>query len=264
LYALTLLFLALPVSCSGSLFGNCRPPFCRWVEESSTDYNAEDIYGVNIQKKADNLRQLFMFGRFRSKDPYTSVVHDPWLRQENTEIEHPLRTDKWEFNIRWTKGKESHELQLVNGTQQLLRMDLHRSGYVRVWSKLKPPVTSSRTPIAIGRWFKRPWGVSVVVRPLEKSNSMSPAGYNSSSSLSISQNLGWVLFASSFHKNPFGKQPKLMHGTILQQRPKQWLFEEVTDPSEPALTWQLFWTHRQQWFRPVVGKFSAYGVDAEE
>jgi hypothetical protein len=264
-YAVALLFFALTISCSASLFGHSRSQVGCWVEESPSNHNTEAIYGVNIEK-SNHLRQLFMFRQLLSHDPSTPVLHQPLLRQEWTETEHPLRTDKWEFTIRWTKGEETHELHQVNGTHQLFRMDLHRCGYVRVWNKELLCASSSQTPIAMGRWFKRPWGVSVIIRPLETSISPSPAGDDSSSSLSISQDHEWVLFASYFHKNPFRKQPKLKQGTILLQRPKLWLFEEEegADSNKSMQTRCLRWKRHQQWFRPVVGKFSAFGVDAQE
>jgi hypothetical protein len=223
----------------------------------------EDIDGGNMEHSND-LRQWFMFGQFQPHDPFNPAVHEPLLRQECTETEHPLRTDKWELNIRWRKGDGSHKLQQANGTQQSLGMDLHHSGYVRVWSKSQSPVSSSQTPIAVGRWHKNPWGVSMIIRPLETSNSRSPVGSSPSSSLSISQDLEWVLFASSFHMNPFGKHPKLKRGTILLQRPTRWILDDGTDSMHSSQTWRLVWKRHQQWFRPVVGKFSAYGVGAQE
>jgi hypothetical protein len=96
---------------------------------------------------------------------------------------------------------------------------------------------NKKIPIGIGRWMKRPWGITVRIHPLElidASSTMDDQNNNQSrrflssdpnrnqtipALLKLDTHREYILCASAFHWNGFGKQPKLTQGTILQQKP---------------------------------------------
>ncbi|KAG7339682.1 hypothetical protein IV203_025274 [Nitzschia inconspicua] len=266
-YAIVIVLLHLDAAFSTKLLHNIlrkQQLTTQWLEQIPSNDTTDDVFGLDT-KDCDRVRQTILFGRFRACDRYEGLDREMQNGEKSKHIEHPLRTDRWQFDIRWKrKGMSIQKLGRENDTQQDLRMDLHRSGYVRVsCDQIYSTDFSHEIPIAIGRWFKRPWGVSIVVRPLTWSAISTEATSESLSSLIASQNLEWVFFASAFHCNPFRDQPKLTQGVVMRQRPERGIgaiVEESDDTIFSSRTRPLSWVFRLQWFRPVVGTFSAHGI----
>ena len=154
--------------------------------------------------------------------------------------------------------------------KQKLELDLHPEGYCRIrevtTNQISCNANSNKTKLkqskigfknarnnsscrnssdnslvlGIGRWKRRPWGVTIVVRPLspissqvavEKSASVFNNPYVDSSKevttttkkniLVVDEDTQFIFHASNFHWNGFGTNPKLTQGTILLEKQKK-------------------------------------------
>ena len=165
------------------------------------------------------------------------------------ELLHPLRTNQWEFNIHWFHHHRHHPqndnkssskmmmLREMKTTTVIIELD-YPTGYCRVFPRNK---NNNEFPIGIGRWTKRPWGITIRIHPLEvidsssiiseqhDNNNQKRRRFSSSDTSNKNQNnpvllkldpqREYILCSSAFHWNGFGEQPKLTQGTILQQKP---------------------------------------------
>jgi len=107
-------------------------------------------------------------------------------------------------------------------------------------NKRKDDINKISSVVGIGRWNKRPWGVTIVVRPLLLSPSpppplppfaaaavsldnnkvAKPKQKPKKSSTKIDENTEYIFHARDFHWNGFGSNPKLTRGTILLETQK--------------------------------------------
>jgi len=155
------------------------------------------------------------------------------------EEDHPLRTKLWEINLNWSLfAPKSKRLSCSSAGQRgkSLEMELHPEGYCRLIEDAsnRNNSTSNAKILGIGRWKKRPWGVTIVVRPLlvpksslcaGKSNANDDTRYDNKENTEKSKHLfivdeatEFVFHARGFHWNGFGSNPKLTQGTILLQK----------------------------------------------
>jgi hypothetical protein len=220
-------------------------------------WEEDDVSQAVVDSERDHKshRQHVMFGQYQAIDAFGGMGETSRHRT-GTKGEHPLASDQWEFDIAWNKKCRRH------GKHQSLRMELHSSGYVRACDAGSDATMADAPPaVAVGRWSKQPWGVRIVVRPLETvvdtsaDNSTTPGPHPRA--LSISQDEEWILFSPAFHLNPFGKHPKLTQGTIIQQKPTTWTIDDQVSTSRLMRDG----VHLRRWFRPVMGTFSARGCD---
>jgi len=104
-------------------------------------------------------------------------------------------------------------------------------------NKSKDDINKISSVFGIGRWNKRPWGVTIVVRPLLLSplpplvaavasldnNKVAKPKQKQNpkkSSTKIDENTEYIFHARDFHWNGFGSNPKLTRGTILLETQK--------------------------------------------
>lgn len=129
----------------------------------------------------------------------------------NKPTPHPLRTDIWKVDLHWrTARRKNHE------RDETLTLDFDRDGYVRA-TRTNDSNSSSAW---IGSWEL------------------------------LSSGLFWKLclddsgtehyFHADLHLNPFGRQPKLTKGIVIQER-----------------------SSRSKWFRPVTATFTGLGVGVD-
>jgi hypothetical protein len=261
LYLVTFVFYVLPVLSSHTLANGQQKDVTsyRWVEDPPK-YDSQVICGIDFKESSES-RPFLMLGQFHERDPYEPFISDSTFRKAENAIEHPLRTDQWDFNVHWTK-KERGRLgcREDESKHQILHMDLHRSGYARVSLKATCSKSSDPTLSAIGRWYKRPWGVTIIVRPLETALTLSNTSVASAGALFVSPKIEWVFTTAAFHWNPFRNKPKMTQGTIIRQRPTRWIFDEDEDNALSTHRMPGMQLMGQQWFRPIVGTFTANGV----
>jgi hypothetical protein len=134
--------------------------------------------------------------------------------------EHPLRN----LHVTWLgifPNKNNKERLRQSKTMQV---EFHRNGYCRLCS------TSNAKVISIGTWNLKPWGMWFSI-PCDDYD---------------------YTFTVGLHLNPFGKQPKLMQGTIVKSTSKK----EYDDEQDRLFVQKP----DKKWFRPVVGTFSGVGI----
>jgi len=115
--------------------------------------------------------------------------------------------------------------------------------------------------VAMGHWTKHPWGVIISLQPLQwaTTNATTTDEQDDNDDFASNQQQRLVqyssqqheilMYASAFHWNPFGRQPKLTQGTILLQ-PRQHQNDNSNERSKAT-----------PWFRPVMGTFTAVGTE---
>ena len=186
------------------------------------------------RKRRQRQRKLFWDGRYDEEGTWKPDYH----KQQSTTTTittHPLRTDLWNLNIRW-KGKEEKRLLHNNWLADTLQVEFHTNGYC---------VTKhahNQKAIGVGVWKIFPWGVRFTLQDFSNGDE---SGYE-------------YTFTAGWHPNPFGKQPKMMQGSIvrsLQGAPGAGAFVNDSEQDEPFLK-----KPPRNWFRSVVGTFSGGGI----
>jgi hypothetical protein len=171
--------------------------------------------------------------------------------------EHPLRTQIWEMDIKWSflspkKSNTFKRKQKQTQTQgKKIRLELHPEGYCRIIEEVanKPSsnekgnkqqqqqqqqaenIISENVVLGIGRWNKG-WGVTIIVRPLLLTPlATAPSADNSNNGkgslearkkniniMRIDEETEYIFHARDFHWNGFGLNPKLTRGTIILEK----------------------------------------------
>jgi hypothetical protein len=167
--------------------------------------------------------------------------------------EHPLRTEIWEMDIKWSflSPKKSNTFKRKQTQGKKIKLELHPEGYCRIIevTNKQPSSNEKRNKhqveniisenvnvvLGIGRWNKG-WGVSIIVRPLLlfPLASAAPSADNSNNSkgllktkkknnkkksiMRIDEDTEYIFHARDFHWNGFGSNPKLTRGTIILEK----------------------------------------------
>jgi hypothetical protein len=184
--------------------------FTQWVEcIPSDDDNNDNSYRHHESKLKKRPRsKLVLWGAFEPSDPFQTPAEDGrFLSQRSQENQHPLRTDIWEFDLKWFKfpffvvrmDRHLNESQISHrgpATSVKLHIELHPSGLCRAmisktsnpsksdhlsvkrtsrWTSLLRPFSrtskrdrpASSLPVAYGNWKNKPWGVIIRLCPLD-------------------------------------------------------------------------------------------------
>ena len=269
LFLMQLLFF---VVSGGGIFGDrhrtkssCDYSF-HWREATDRSKNSyhDDIESHLTEKhylKKKRLR-LFHFGRqpqFEGKDANCNASKN----------DHPLRTNLWEMNVKWSL-LSSKTLPSARGKnhekEKLVQLELDPEGYVRLLEHSSHDMNrdfSDPRVLGMGRWRKRPWGVTILIRPFFINDEKKTLNM-------IDERTEYIFQARNFHWNGFGCNPKLTQGTILLQKQnrktkqKYWWKSTAWAHSSILPTWSEELSNiRSGWFRPVIGTFTAKGVIRE-
>lgn len=144
-----------------------------------------------------------------------------------TEPPHPLRTDEWQLTLHWRQRPHTRRTK-----KDRLFLEFAENGYVRTVvpssesadrdDQKGPPRVDQRSssdadePLVVGTWKLGAAGLSW--------------------KLQLDGDEQEYLFVADLHPNPFGTQPKLTRGIVLQQG------------------------SASSWFRPIVGTFTGRGI----
>ena len=202
-----------------------------------------------LRQVVKNRLGIFHFGKIDQLSALEGYKNKKANQKIDDKEEHPLRTSIWELDLKWSflsqKSKilsQTHERRAKRkgGNVQL---ELDPEGYCRIFESTESTDRNyegcyDSTVLAIGRWKKRPWGVTIVVRPLSSLElSLNTPNLDGSSEGTTTHNGGkasghgatsrideeneFVFHANNFHWNGFGTNPKLAQGTILFQKQKK-------------------------------------------
>lgn len=286
--------------------------------------NSADIASrgsILLKHMMKNRLGLFHFGKINQLSKFEGYKKKKTNENLDDTEEHPLRTNIWELDLKWSfLSKKSKMLSpsneaSANRKEGNMQLELDPEGYCRIYENTetfhsKDEASTDSTVLAIGRWKKRPWGVTIVVRPVSMPKSSTSASSHGAASRIDDQN-EFVFHANNFHWNGFGTNPKLTQGTILFQKQKKsekscwwksttlarssilpiWPEEMLSceDGSDKLVGGNIAHfgavhsnllrlsgilqiatrknrssTARPQWFRPVVGTFTAKGIIMEK
>mmetsp|Transcript_18978 Transcript_18978/g.52937 ORF Transcript_18978/g.52937 Transcript_18978/m.52937 type:complete len:442 (-) Transcript_18978:102-1427(-) len=216
-----------------------------WKEmrkESTRDNFYDDLDNGIQETHCKKKRMDFIhFGRIEQKSIFEGMQGNHHNNNndddENEDEDHPLRTPIWKINVNWSLfSPKSSALfrQSVGKHGRSLEMELHPEGYCRMVEGTSS--ASNRSVLGIGRWKKRPWGVTVVVRPLlvlESCTATTTSEITNDATrrldgestlmenknlLIVDEDTEFIFHAKGFHWNGFGSNPKLTQGTILLQK----------------------------------------------
>jgi hypothetical protein len=267
----------LPQNDEASLFYNTDI----WTTTKKT--MSSSLSRIQSQQKPKRQSLLF-FGPFQAKHPWEQADYDNHV--EKAQEEHPLRTNVWELDVQWFTSYRRRRQQQQQQQQQrehcpspprrgddafeqrLVVMELDSpSGYCRVMTTTTATTDSAtdtgkdrnacstRKVIAMGRWKKRPWGVTIQVRPfLQRDDDITAKSDNHNNHImDVVDDINdeFIFFSPSFHWNPFGKYPKLSQGTIIRQTYQGNHVDDDYDEDRGK---------GPPWFCPVVGSFTGKGI----
>ncbi len=201
---------------------------------------------------------LFHFGKVDQLSNFETKASNKVDGAKDEIEEHPLRTNLWDLDLKWSlisrkpnlfsRTKESK----TKRREKNIQLELDPEGYCRIFERKEANEDSNQdvpgSPVlAIGRWKKRPWGVTIVVRPLfaseysrrdtnsddnDKTRNKTFDSKQDHQINLIDEGTEFVLHANNFHWNGFGSNPKLTQGTILFQKLKrkniQWWWKSTT------------------------------------
>ena len=233
-------------------------------EYTNLSYNHEDDNNQRRKRRQRKRRlRLLHFGKIQLLSRYDgnsnnddddydySGSQDDKSRKEIEE--HPLRTEIWEMDIKWSlfspkKSNTFKRKQKQTQTQgNKIKLELHPEGYCRIIEEVANKfssnekrnkqqqqhqqaenIISENVVLGIGRWNKG-WGVTIIIRPLLLSPVATvPSAYNSNNSMSslkkkkqimrIDEETEYIFHARDFHWNGFGSNPKLTRGTIISEK----------------------------------------------
>jgi len=242
-----------------SLFGKGRYDDDR-VDSASSTYWKEIAHEFNQRSsddrdapisKENRLKHrlgLFHFGRIGLLSAYEGHKNNELDDKDDDKEEHPLRSNLWEMNLNWSFLSPNSKVLFPSREGKLrrrgntVRLELNPEGYCRIIEKTsiennRDQDRSESLVLALGRWKKRPWGVTIVVRPLfvpqqspssaTELNNDGAIRYEKQACSKENRNAGiideqteFIFHANNFHWNGFGSNPKLTQGTILFQKPK--------------------------------------------
>jgi hypothetical protein len=171
------------------------------VDDDSTFFSSSSSAGAAGAAAVTIPRQCnVLWGPFHPYDPYEQRRRQKAQDENNNkknndddddDTDHPLRSKLWEFTLHWSilhrrqkGGGDDNNNTLRNHLRkstQLLQMELHPSGYCLVTritesggsgsdhssSSSSSSSSVSALPVGLGYWTKRPWGVTISIRPLE-------------------------------------------------------------------------------------------------
>lgn len=129
---------------------------------------------------------------------------------------HPLRTDEYKLRIKWRRPTRDGSEQRKQMDDSVVYLEFAENGYVRWLTDEDDDDTLSKQVVTVGTWKLGAAGLSWKLRLPDDQE---------------------YLFCADLHPNPFGRQPKLARGLVIQLSP----------------------TTKQQQFRPIVGTFSGRG-----
>lgn len=209
--------------------------------EIDPELNQDDVKSLRDGKSTSSRRWIW-WGKDRAalvnqdESSRTNTINKSRIISKDKE-EHPLRTDLWGLQVQWfRRGGSRRPMQ----SHKTLSMEFHKNGQCRLLSDADANITSPSV-LGIGSWNSRPYAVW----------------------FSVSCEEGKYICTAQLHPNPFGKHPKMQQGTILFERKhmKQHAADVVEYDEERD---RLFISPRPlQWFRPIVGKFTAVGIGAD-
>ena len=222
----------------------------------------DDMEGSNIQQhRPKNRLGLFHFGRINQLSVFEANNNNKISDNKNdnsnsNKEEHPLRTNLWEMNLKWSYlSPNSNILSRTSERKRkrreiIVQLELDPEGYCRIiestTTKNNRDQDCSNSPVlGIGRWKKRPWGVTIVVRPLcilessldstnvvvvdddddgdagDRRRDNKTYSKDKENANIIDEQTEFIFHANNFHWNGFGSNPKLTQGTILLQKQKK-------------------------------------------
>jgi len=235
-------------------YGEGNDCSCYWEEiiDGNNHKNCRDeMEGCIIQKHClKNRLGIFHFGRINQLSVFDGNKKNELCDKIDNEEEHPLRTNFWEMDLKWSFLSPSPKKFSRTGERKkgkTVKLELHPEGYCRIIESSKngkDQDCSNSQVWGVGRWKKRPWGVTIVVRPLFtlKSsldatnfyddhnddhdndygrNYIKTCSKNNKSLNIIDERTEFIFHANNFHWNGFGSNPKLTQGTILLQKQKR-------------------------------------------
>ena len=233
------------VSAEGATAAQGPKAVCIWEEHTPCAETTEEFekeYSTHQQSRRGILKREWLSFRRVDDEPNPDRIKldDDGDENENRTLPHPLRTDLFKLNVRWKSkiergffGKEVefefHPDGLVRG-MRMSDMSLTEEDSSSSNSQRR----QQQRVLGIGTWKLYPWGVEY----------------------SIQATNGYIyLFQASVHLNPFGKQPKLSHGTVLREQSLDGGGIRDEEMDEPYLH-----IPRRKWFRPVVASFQGIGI----
>ena len=215
----------------------------------------DDLDGfAKAQHDTKDRLNMFHFGKINQLSKFEGENNNELDARKDDKEEHPLRTNLWDLDLKWSFLSQKSKLlsrtkeSKTNGRENNIQLELDPEGYCRIYEKNSAMDDKNQdnfdSPVlAIGRWKKRPWGVTIVVRPLFAQKSSRNAtnfddnGDNDETRHSagkkaldlkgnnemnlIDEKTEFVLHANNFHWNGFGSNPKLTQGTILFQKQRR-------------------------------------------
>ena len=226
------------------------------VDRNNNHKNSHDyMEGSNIQKhRPKNRLGLFHFGRisqlsvFEANNNNSNNNNNQLNNDNSNKEEHPLRTNLWEMNLKWSYLSPNSKIlsrtseRKRKRREKVVQLELDPEGYCRIIestiTKNNHDQDCSNSPVlGIGRWKKRPWGVTIVVRPLcilessldstnvdddgDRRRDNKTYSKDKKNGNIIDEQTEFIFHANNFHWNGFGSNPKLTQGTILLQKQKK-------------------------------------------
>jgi hypothetical protein len=224
------------------------------VDKNNHNKSHDDMEGSIIQKyRPKNRLGLFHFGRINQLSVFETNNNNQLNdgNHNSNKEEHPLRTNLWEMNLKWSYLSPNSKIlsraseRKRKRREKIVQLELNPEGYCRIIestiTKNNQDQDCSDSPVlGIGRWKKRPWGVTIVVRPLRKlKSSLDSTNFDDDDDDGdrrcdnktyskdkknvniIDEQTEFIFHANNFHWNGFGSNPKLTQGTILLQKQKK-------------------------------------------
>jgi len=219
--------------------GNSDFPSSHWkeiIENDDRQNSDNDTEGSILQRQnLKNRLGLLYFGRIDLLSAFersNSNTHS--LNKSDNIVEHPVRTNLWEMNLEWSFLSPNSKMK-----ERAVKIELHPEGYCRIIGNndrknLKEGDCINLSVLGLGRWRKRPWGVTIVIRPLFiPKSSLEPTKFDDDGDgrqenkacskenkeiAVVDEGTEFIFHAKNFHWNGFGSNPKLTQGTILLQK----------------------------------------------
>ena len=158
--------------------------------------------------------------------PLSALLNSQGNKNNEKPYIHPLRTNLWKLDMQWTAKRERRGSFFAKS----LGLEFHPNGYC-----LSKNIPGDQI-VGMGTWRIFPWGVWFTLQELDDSG----VEYT---------------FVAGLHLNPFGKQPKMMQGSVVRHTHKHGLPDAEQDA--------VFVPRKRQWFRRVVGTFSGEGMGVD-
>jgi hypothetical protein len=182
------LILSLVVRAKAWPFRSNKTPTVMWEEEDEThlvDPALQDK-GKLTSKHRD---LIWLFGPPRNKIKRTESLASQSIPNRQSRP-HPLRTEQWILQVNWrnTTIHSSHE---YSEKTNLMHVDFAENGYLRASFDQK------RKQFTLGQWEMVPTGLKCII--------------NST-----------LLFHADLHINPFGQEPRLTKGVIIDNASRGW------------------------------------------